>query len=255
MFFIFSKVLAFLIRPLTWILLLLVGSWWLGRRRSRWSGRLLVAALVVLLVFSNRALFQLVAVTWEPEAIALTEPYDVAIVLGGYLGEAGRQAAAPPEFSERADRLLAPIALYQQGMVRQLLLSGGTSTLLMERQPEAHTAGHYARLLGVAEEDLILETRARNTYENAVYSAELLKECPASGRYLLVTSAWHLPRAAACFRKTGLRFTPYPIDFLQSRVPLAPADYFLPRAQTLDDWESLIKEWVGIAVYRLRGYL
>ncbi|MCB0635660.1 MAG: YdcF family protein [Lewinella sp.] len=254
MFFVLSKVLVFLIRPLIWVLLLLVGSWWL-RGTSPWSGRMLVGAIVLLVLFTNRALFQLVAVAWEPRPIPVSEPYDVAIVLGGYLSEAGRLQPGPPEFSERADRLTAPIALYHQGLVKKLLLSGGAGTLFLEdEQPEATTAAQYALNLGVAAEDLLLDIQARNTYENALFSAELLAGRPAGERYLLVSSAWHLPRAAACFRKAGLSVILYPVDYLQSHTPLVPADYFLPRAQTLADWESLIKEWVGYLVYRLRGY-
>lgn len=254
MFFILSKVLAFLLRPLVWSLLLLAVGPWLKEGHA-WRRPLLSAAVLVLLVFSNKALFDLTVRWWEPRPTPIAEAYDVAIVLGGYLSEAGRIDHAPPEFSERADRLTAAIALYQQGLVKQLLLSGGAGALFLDDEaPEAITAATYARHLGVAEEDLLLDAKARNTRENALYSAELLAERPDSSRYLLVTSAWHLPRAQACYRKVGLSVTPYPVDFLQNRTPLVPADYFLLQAQVLADWESLIKEWVGLWVYRLRGY-
>jgi uncharacterized SAM-binding protein YcdF (DUF218 family) len=110
---------------------------------------------------------------------------------------------------------------------------------------------HLFSRLGGDPERLIVEMRSRNTYENAYYSAELLK--PSSGqRWLIVTSASHMPRAIGCFRHIGFQAEAYPVDFTvegRSNVFLS----FPTGSEALFLFDRIAKEWLGLIAYRLSG--
>lgn len=253
MFFILSKILAFLLRPIIWAVGLLLLS--LFARQTPWRKRYIYLALSIFLVFGNRALFNSVVKWWEVPPSSLNTQYDAAIVLGGYLQQAGLLAPAPPEFSERADRLLHALGLWQEGKVNYIVLSGGAGNLWFNEVPEAQTAAAFAQSLGIPDSVLLLEDQSRNTAENARHTASLLQQHEAIQTTLLITSAWHMRRAQACFGKAGISPTPYPVDFYQSRTPLAPSEWLLPQSAVLRDWEAILKEWVGFLVYRLKKHL
>jgi uncharacterized SAM-binding protein YcdF (DUF218 family) len=94
-----------------------------------------------------------------------------------------------------------------------------------------------------------IESRPRTTAEDALYAAALLKPKP-SERWLLVTSALHMPRAVGCFRVAGFRVEPYPVEF---RTVESHPFAFVPGAAALHDLDLAMKEWIGLVVYRLMG--
>lgn len=246
--FILGKLVAFGLRPFNWLLLLLLLAWFHRRRRQRW----LAAAIVVALVFSNGLLFHWAISRWEYPPQALRQNYDAAIVLGGILAESGRLAPAPPELSDRADRLLAAAQLWRQGKVKRLLISGGSGDLLHQRPPEAEIAARYLRQLGIPDSVILTECQSINTDQNARFSAALLRQhWPQGARCVLVTSAWHMPRALRCFEKAGLAPRPYPVDYLQPRMAPHWLQSLTPSATYWGHWELLMKEWVGYVVYSM----
>ena len=95
-----------------------------------------------------------------------------------------------------------------------------------------------------------IESRPRTTSEDALYAAALLKPKP-SERWLLVTSALHMPRAVGCFRVAGFQAEPYPIEF--RTVQSHPFAFFVPGAAALYDLDIATKEWIGLVAYRLMG--
>jgi len=121
--------------------------------------------------------------------------------------------------------------------------------------PEDKEADHIAPLfakLGVAPERLVLENRARNTYENARYSREVA--APDAGEsWILVTSAFHMPRAVGCFRAVGWNVIPYPVAHMTTgRDHDPPPLGFNPQAGLR--WLGLgLHEWLGLVAYRLAG--
>ena len=250
MLFIFGKLVAIMLRPFYWILGLLLMAWFDKKesRRRRW----VKLALAVTLIMANNGLFYRVARWWESPPSAPQGTYDVAIVLGGFMSESGQLAPAPEELSERADRLLAPLRLYQEGKVKKILLSGGSGDLLHDRPAEALVARQYLLGMGIPDSVLILESRSINTAQNAAFSAQKIERLyPQGARCLLVTSAWHIPRALLHFKRAGLAVSPYPVDYLQSRLAPGWLERLSPSVKTLSNWELILKEWVGyLAAYR-----
>ena len=109
--------------------------------------------------------------------------------------------------------------------------------------------------LGIPESDILIESKSRNTYENALYTKEFLDQENLQGqKLLLITSAFHIFRAEKCFKKVGLNVTPFSVDFHARALFFHPED-LIPSTGAIEDWQLLIKEWVSTIVYRLRGYI
>jgi uncharacterized SAM-binding protein YcdF (DUF218 family) len=106
-------------------------------------------------------------------------------------------------------------------------------------------------LQGVPERDILLEKRALSGYENAVHTKRLLAE-QGMAQVVLVTSAIHMPRAAACFRAQGVDIAPSPCDYLALRFRPSVHDFW-PNADAGRKFQAAAREWVGLAWYRLRG--
>lgn len=255
MFFVLSKLLTYLLMPLGLCLALALAAFLVKNRR--WKRVLAWAALVVFLVFSNKTLGTWLLRWHEPSPVALQSlqgPYDAAIVLGGVTKS--RQPRDRVFLSEGADRLFHPLMLYKKGLVKKLVLSGGGAKLMGKKhaRTEAERMAEVLRYAGVPQEAILLEKASRNTYENARNTAQLLQNQKPGGRYLLVTSAFHMPRARACFAKAGLRVAPFPVDFRAGPIRPRP-ESFLPSTQGLRTWSLLLHEWMGLGVYWLVGYV
>ena len=256
MFFILSKILQFLLKPIVWVLLLLAYAW-LGRR-PKWKQRTLITAIAILYLFSNQAVFNLVIRAWEPDLLTadqITEPFDIGILLGGFSNPNIVPGADRHNLNDRANRFVNVLEMYRTGKIRKLLITGGSGSLLKDEPLEAREARDLLLALGIPESDIIIEYKSRNTRENALFTRRLLEEQYPGARCLLLTSAWHMRRASACFRKAGLNATPFPVDYLSEKWQLTPDTLLVPNGRCLSLWELVIKEWVGYGVYGLKGYL
>ncbi len=182
----------------------------------------------------------------------------VLILLGG-----GTYPASYPrpmvEVSGAGDRVLYAAWLYHQGVAPAILLSGGALDWSARPSTPTEEMATLLGMMGVPQEALWFEERSRNTYESAVNCARLLRQKHIS-RALLVTSAWHMPRAVALFRKLGLEVVPLPVDFSATetqagfdlrRVILG----LVPSADHLALTVKMIKEYLGMCIYRLRGWI
>jgi uncharacterized SAM-binding protein YcdF (DUF218 family) len=116
-----------------------------------------------------------------------------------------------------------------------------------EREAEDLLA-KFARL-GGDRERITMETRSRNTFENAVYSAHLINPIP-NQRWLLVTAACHMPRAIGCFRRVGFKVEAYPTDYTTRNISYVQIAFGLS-SRTLSQLDRAMKEWIGLVVYRL----
>ena len=209
-------------------------------------------------MFSSQAVSQLLLRSLEdryPQApVESIAKADAIVVLGG--GTSGGPAAPgqAPGLAENSDRLLFAARLFRAGKAPLIVFSGGTIPFLGSRPKgsEAESAAQLLKEWAVPNQAILLETRSRNTRENALFSRQILQGRGAS-HILLVTSAFHMPRASAAFRKLGFQVTPAPADF-QTRDDEGPLLLFLPDAQSLADSERALKEWLGMLVYRLRGW-
>ncbi len=254
MFLFLSKVLDLLLAPLTWALLLGGAAWGLrGRpRAARWLGALGVG---VLYAFSIEPVAMALMRVTEAGATRSFRPgttYDAVIVLGGALDPAATERTGGPEYNAAAERVLRGFELLREGWARQVLLSGGTLDPRPEAVVEADVLSRQLQQWGIAPERIVTEGRSRNTRENALESARIVKE-RGWRSLLLVTSAAHMPRAAGCFAAVGLRPDTLPVDVRASSSPLARMSW-LPRAGALNLSTDALRELAGRAIYRLRGW-
>lgn len=257
MFFIFSKVLAFLLKPLNWLVILAVFS--LLTKNQRRRKRSIKAMIIILLVFSNPWLINQLARAWETGSRApaeITTPYDAGILLGGYVNF---NAATPPgllNFHQAGNRFTSTLMLYRSGKIRRILLSGGAGRLMGKVPPESGAVRDFLLQCGVPDSAIIVENTSRNTWENALYSKQKVDSLGLVGkRCLLITSAWHMRRARACFAKAGLPCDGFGTDFYTETKNGNLLDWLEPDWRAFQKWDSLIKEWLGWLAYRLRGYV
>jgi uncharacterized SAM-binding protein YcdF (DUF218 family) len=255
MFFILSKTAGLLLNPLFLLLLFLLAGLWVKKPGLK---RLLLGMFFFFFIlFSNPFITNEVLLQWETPGTAyrdLAPGHRVAIVLSGVTaGNKGPYDRV--HLHKGADRILHAVALYKRGHVEKLLLSGGSGTLQGDSISEAERMKRVMLLSGVPEEAILLEEKSRNTYENAHFSKELLQEHALDGPYLLVSSAFHMRRAAACFQEQGLAVTPFSTDFYSFDPPYAPEHFLVPDPEAIHAWSRLLKEWVGVLTYKLMGYI
>ena len=137
---------------------------------------------------------------------------DGIIVLGGSIDADLSAARGTPVVRGAADRIIAAAALARQYPNARVVFSGGSANLLSNDAREADYAGAIFESLGIAKSRLTMERRSRNTQENAEFSKAMV--APKAGEHwLLVTSAFHMPRSVGLFRKAGFAVEPYPVDW------------------------------------------
>jgi len=256
MFFVLSKVLLFLIEPLNWVIGLLVFA--VFTKKSKRRKRALTVATVLSIFFTNHFLFNQVIRLWEVKTITMDqiqEPFDIGILLGGYSNPYIIPGNDRHNFNERGNRFFNALELYRAGKVRKLLLTGGSGRLIGKKTSEALQMQPFLSKLGIPPEDIIIEAAARNTYESAPLTKKILDERFPNARCLLITSAWHMPRTKGCFRKEGIPFTPFSVDYIGERNEFTFDSLILPDHLGFYHWKFLIKEWVGYVAYWMRGYL
>ena len=172
------------------------------------------------------------------------------IVLGGAVGHPDSFAAhGQVPLGEAAERMTVPVGLMRQYPDLELVFSGGEGRLLTVGVTEAELAREFYQQQGLEMANVRLEGGSRNTRENAQQVAKLLgARCQQP--WLLVTSAWHMPRSMAEFEAVGCKITPYPVDFRTGDwTPLT--EYSL--ANSLLRWQTALHEWLGLWVYGLTG--
>lgn len=253
MFFIFSKILAFLITPLVWIIGLLIYSW-RTKIESR-KRKSFMWAIGLLLFFTNSFILDEFMRVWEIPALRYEEikqPYDAAIVLGGVMNY--DQDHDRLQFYRSSDRLLQAVELYKKGLVKKIVFVGGSGSVREPEKKEGTLVKRYLLELGLPSEDIIIENESRNTRENALNVKPILdKEIP-NGKFLLVTSGFHMRRAMGCFRKVGLEPVPYSTDRYSGPRKFDIDHLIIPGSEAIHVWNMLIHEWVGYIVYKISGY-
>lgn len=265
MFLYLSKLLPQFLYPLGLASLLLIVALVMWRRARRMAMVLTIVALLVIWVGGNRlaAMALIRPLEWYYPSLNATPHADAIVVLGG-----GTQPAAPPrptaELNEAGDRLVYALNLYHAGAAPHLLLSGGMVGVGGPSvRPEAESMAALLEAMGAPSTALWLESNSRNTYENAVESKKLL-DAKGIQRIILVTSAMHMPRAAAIFKKQGFDVIPAPTDYVVTAAdwnyyfspdPAIQALNLFPNPEAMDRMQRALKEYLGIVVYRLRGWL
>ncbi|MFD2513543.1 YdcF family protein [Pontibacter locisalis] len=253
MFFILSKTLHFLLMPYIWVIVLMLLALFL--KSQKWKRISLISSLAILIVLSNPLLSNEAWRAWEVKPMPVKDvvDYDVAVILTGVTSY---REDVPDRIhtSKGSDRFLHPLQLYRMGKVKKFLVTGGSGYILKDRIPEADQIKEILLLAGVPETDIITESNSRNTRENALHTAQQLQRHPEWKKVLLVTSAFHMRRAAACFSKAGVKADSFTADFYGYERRFTPDELIIPNIASFSSWHLLIHEVTGFVVYKILGY-
>jgi uncharacterized SAM-binding protein YcdF (DUF218 family) len=270
LFLFLSKLLPLLIYPASLAVILLVAAL-LMRKHARWRNGLVLAALLVVFLSGNRLVAMASAMSLErqipPLAIDAQERLDspladAIVVLGGSTRE-GQPPRPAHEVNEAGDRLIYAARLWKAGIAPRILVSGGVVGVQGPAGvPESEMMTELLVVMGVPEEAILQESASQNTYQNALYTKSIL-DAEDIGQIILVTSAMHMPRSAAIFSRQGIDFLPAPVDFYVSDIehahywtpdPAIQIFNLIPSAEDMTLTSMAMKEWIGLFIYRMRGW-
>jgi uncharacterized SAM-binding protein YcdF (DUF218 family) len=252
-FFILSKLIDILLSPLVWGMGLALAG--LGSRRYP---RLFWAPLAGVLLLWFFATDIVANALWRaleaPPQTTIVEgkTYDAVILLGGLVEDRAMLAYGQPAYNDNVERLLATRDLLVSGRARRAILSGGDGNPNGEGMVEARVLADQLVAWGIDRSRLLTEEKSRNTRENAVESAVIARREHLDS-LLLVTSAFHMPRAAGSFRAVGLAVDTMAVDMRSCNCPIT-VNRFLPRTQSLHTSAGALREFAGRLIYRVRGY-
>lgn len=254
MFFYLSKIFWLFAQPLNFAIFLLaaglVASFF---RRRRFFRMATFAALMILAFATWTSLGSLMLNPLEERFQRPPQPakVDGIVVLGGGFEGAINLARGGYELNSGGDRFVETAILARRYPNARIVVSGGSGALTLEGEGDADTAPRLLEALGVARGRLVLENRSRNTYENALLSKELVT--PKAGEtWLLVTSAFHMPRSMALFAKAGFQVIAWPVDYRTSGEEGVGLFTDNP-ADSLQNTTMAMREWIGLLAYWLSG--
>ena len=248
--FVFSKLLSAITQPLFWLSL-----WWLLAlvllpRFRRLAASMLWGGMLVLGLLGFTAipdtLLRYLESRFNVPSVTQSDPYAGMIVLGGALGRPGvYKAHGQVPLEDAAERMTVPIELMRKFPNFELIFSGGEGRLMPTGTTEAELARVFFSEQGVDMNRVTLESQARATRENAKLVAALLGE-RCKQPWLLVTSAWHMPRSLAEFQAVGCNVTAYPVDF-RTGEETSWTEYSM--VGSLMAWQIALHEYLGMLVY------
>jgi uncharacterized SAM-binding protein YcdF (DUF218 family) len=248
--FLFAKLLSAITQPIFWLAvwwalaLLILMRWRRPAMIMLWSG---LAALGLLgFQAAPDALLRPLENRYSVPTAEAVERHVGIIVLGGAVGHPdsfGAHGQVP--LGDAAERMTVPVGLVRQHPKLELVFSGGEGRLLTTGVTESELARAFYQQQGLDMAKVRLEDGSRNTRENAQQVGRLLgNRCKEP--WLLVTSAWHMPRSMAEFEAVGCKVTPYPVDF-RTGDSTSLTEYSL--AHSLVRWQTALHEWLGLLVY------
>ena len=217
----------------------------------------MLIALGILFVTGNSVLINEMALLWEPLPYQVNGKMDmpkarVCVTLGGYSGfdhERNRMG-----FSNASERFFTPL----KGMINQtvdtVILTGGSASVISKKYYESIYAKNLMKEFGIKENRIFIDAKSRNTYENAIETKRILDSLQVTDSVILITSAFHMNRAEACFQKAGVKFIPYPVHYIGNATRDYNIEAFLvPSAGAINDFQTMFREWIGIISYKMTG--
>lgn len=256
MFFVLSKTLGIMLLPTNFLIGVgTLGAILLATRFALLGRKLLIASVVLLVLcgfspLGNWLLYPLES-RFPPWDAAKGAP-DGIVVLGGGIDTDLSAAHGTAAFSGSAGRIIDAAALAHRYPNARIIYSGGNANLVSDdTSKEADYAGAVFESLGISRDRVMLERRSRNTFENAEFSKAIA--APKNGeRWLLVTSAYHMPRSVGIFRKVGFAVEPYPADWrLAGAADLLK--FLIFAVEGLEHTDLALREWMGLLAYRVTG--
>jgi uncharacterized SAM-binding protein YcdF (DUF218 family) len=252
MFFVLSKILFFLLVPANWIFACFVGFWIFKSKKIKKT--LFITGLAVFLIFSNSLIYRACMLAWQPKPPPqlYSQKFNTGIVLCGMtMADRYNQRF----FGGVSDRFIQTAKLYHTGVINKIFISGGSGSLHPKGPKEAVFLCDEFIAQGVPDSNIVIEQFSRNTYESAVAAKHILDSVQFKPPYLLVTSAIHMPRSIKAFEKAGISVTPHPASFDVVDGEYSFVGSIFPSISALDKWKYLLKEMIGMAVYKLTGKL
>jgi uncharacterized SAM-binding protein YcdF (DUF218 family) len=255
MFFAISKLLAFFEEPSNVLILAgIVGLVLTRTRYARWGWRLAVASLMLIALIGFLPIGRALTIAlenrfphWEEGGAA---PAGI-VVLGGAVNPYKLATRGEIGVSDAAERVLAIPKLAREFPSAKIIYTGGDASLFAQHGSEADVVPGLLENLGVPPGRITLERRSRNTAENAVYSKALAAPKPGE-RWLLVTSAMHMPRAIGAFREARFPVEAYPVDY-KTNGWQDLRNVFVSLSDGLGATDTALHEWIGLLAYRLTG--
>jgi uncharacterized SAM-binding protein YcdF (DUF218 family) len=243
MFFILSKLLLVFILPLTWVLALL--GYAVFTKNNRRKQKTLIITIIIFWFFGNQFTASIMANIWDIAPYkSLAKTYSAVILLGGFVSE---YENGEGHFNAATDRFTTATNLLANGTAKHLLFSGGNADINPDKFNEARFVGAELKKLNIADSLVLLDSMARNTAENALYSKALLQKAGLKPPYLLVTSAYHMRRATLIYKKAGLDVVPYPCHYITRAGTVLPTD-IIPGAEAFGIWSTYFKEMAGYVI-------
>ncbi len=254
MFFVLSKTISFVLKPLGILFLLAILS--LITKNHTKKKRLIGVFLVLLYFFSCPAILNkfIKAYEFPTSQIQNTKKYTYGVLLtGGLINESKSQDSAL-FLGPQGDRLWQTVELYRAKKIQKIIISGGDG---YDRKKENHAtendkAREFLIKTGVYVGDILQEKDAVNTYENAKFTKKLL--LPQTEKVLVITSAFHLKRALACFKKQKIYADGFATTPISENYPFKWQD-LIPKMDAFKNADILANEIIGLVVYKILGYI
>jgi uncharacterized SAM-binding protein YcdF (DUF218 family) len=255
MFFVASKILGFFAIPSNLVISLgILGVCLLPTRFARAGRGLAAASVIILAILGLSPIGNLLIIPLEqrfPAWNGAAGAPDGIIVLGGAIAPDVSRARNEIALNESAERTTVVAELARRYPEARILFSGGSGALIYDEGIEAEFAVRLFETFGIPRSRVMREDRSRNTVENAMFSKQMIAPKPGE-RWVLVTSAYHLPRAVGAFRKVGFAVEPYPVDW-RTRGNEDAWRPFATLGDGLRRTDTAVREWVGLAAYWLSG--
>lgn len=255
MFFAVSKIFWLIVQPVSLALIFAGLGLLLSFTRFRWLTRIAIGlgALVLFLSAFTTLGYVLLRPLEASFAPPVTPPASVAgiIVLGGGMDSEINDVRHGYELNRAGDRFLEALRLAEMYPAAKVVITGGIADLDQEGEPEAVAGKRFFLAMGVAEARILTEAQSRNTEENATFTKALVDPKPGEV-WLLVTSAFHMPRSVGLFRKVGFEVVPWPVDYRGTGDEGLAVTTHQP-AENAAVTTLAIREWIGLIAYRLTG--
>ncbi len=207
-----------------------------------------IIALFIFLLFSNSILLNWYAKKWQPvpQKINSSLVYSCGIIPGGF-GSPGPDDSG--HFNAASDRFIQALKLYKAGEIKHILISGGNGKDEVKSFREGAWAKGEFVSVGIPEADVFVEDRSNNTNDNAAYAKKILDSLHLAPPYLLITSAYHIPRASVLFNNAGVSTTAFPCNYFSGNSIITLSS-FIPHFWVLFEWDLYLKEAAGYLYYR-----
>lgn len=252
--FLLGKLIGYLLNPFFWFILLLFAIVIIRDDVKR--KKLALITLLFFLFFSNPWIIKNIQLRIHSSPLPMdkTEVYEVGIVLGGMSNYDKFSKAT--YFNQSSDRFIQTALLYKKGHIKKVLACGGQNGLTeVSDFKEADFIAQNLKDLGIPEEDIWIENQSKNTIENAQFAKTILSVKGISNqKSVLITSAFHMPRAMDVFEKNGIPIRPFPCALtVYPSARKFTLNSILPVSWGMDAWGQVLKEWVGTLYLKLKN--